>query len=66
LYSVYSAVGINDAANEAWSTAQLSVARAYFTATSLPDQGLALFAGGCNHDISIGVRILFVWAPFCC
>ena len=30
----------------AWSTAKLSVARFELSATSLPSQGLALFAGG--------------------
>ena len=30
----------------AWSTAALSVARSYLAATSLPNQGLAIFAGG--------------------
>ena len=29
-----------------WSTAKLSVARSELSATSLPSQGLALFAGG--------------------
>ncbi len=29
-----------------WSTAALSVARAYLAATSLPSAGLAFFAGG--------------------
>jgi hypothetical protein len=29
-----------------WSTAALSVARDYLAATSLPNQGLAIFAGG--------------------
>ena len=30
----------------AWTTAALSVARNYLAATSLPNQGLAIFAGG--------------------
>ena len=30
----------------AWTTAALSVARGYLAATSLPEQGLAIFAGG--------------------
>jgi hypothetical protein len=29
-----------------WSTAALSVARGRFFSTSLPNQGLAIFAGG--------------------
>ncbi len=44
-------VDIFDAHAGTWHTAQLSVARGYvvhddFSATSLPSQGLALFAGG--------------------
>ena len=40
------AAEINSAASGTWSTASLSVARSTFAATSLPGQGLALFAGG--------------------
>jgi hypothetical protein len=29
-----------------WTTADLSAARTYLVATSLPNQGLAIFAGG--------------------
>jgi hypothetical protein len=32
--------------SSAWTTAALSVARQYLAATSLPNQGLAIFAGG--------------------
>jgi hypothetical protein len=32
--------------SSAWSTTALSVARGYLAATSLPNQGLAIFAGG--------------------
>ena len=39
-------VDIFDGNTGAWSTAKLSVARAFLSATSLPSQGLALFAGG--------------------
>ena len=39
-------VDIFDANAGTWHTAQLSVARYYLSATSLPSQGLALFAGG--------------------
>ncbi len=39
-------VDIFDAKSGTWSTAKLSVARWGFSATSLPSQGLALFAGG--------------------
>jgi len=39
-------VDIFNASSGRWSTAVLSVARGYFAATSLPHQGLAIFAGG--------------------
>jgi hypothetical protein len=41
-----SAVDIFNAIIGKWSTAALSVARFDLAATSLPDQGLAIFAGG--------------------
>ncbi len=37
---------IFDGRSGRWSTAILTVARQYLAATSLPSQGLALFAGG--------------------
>jgi hypothetical protein len=44
---VYSkVVDIFDATTGNWSTAVLSEARYYLAATSLPNQGLAIFAGG--------------------
>ncbi len=39
-------VDIFDGNTGTWSTAKLSVARSGLSATSLPSQGLALFAGG--------------------
>jgi hypothetical protein len=39
-------VDIFDGSNGKWHTAQLSAARYDLSATSLPNQGLALFAGG--------------------
>ncbi len=39
-------VDIFNVTSGAWSTAALSVARGYLAATSLPSQGLAIFAGG--------------------
>jgi hypothetical protein len=39
-------VDIFDANAGTWHTAQLSLARSLLGATSLPSQGLALFAGG--------------------
>jgi hypothetical protein len=46
------AVDIFNVASGAWSTAALSVARMRFAATSLPNVGVAIFAGGtstCCH-----------------
>jgi len=40
------AVDIFDATSGRWTTAALSVARGGLAATSLPNQGLAVFAGG--------------------
>jgi hypothetical protein len=40
------AVDIFNATSGGWSTAALSVARYDLAATSLPNQGLAIFAGG--------------------
>ncbi len=40
------AVDIFNATSGRWTTAALSVARLYLAATSLPEQGLAIFAGG--------------------
>jgi hypothetical protein len=48
-YSGYfgtSIVYIFDGSSASWSTAVLSVARSGVAATSLPNQGLAFFAGG--------------------
>ncbi len=39
-------VDIFDGSSGRWSTAVLSVARSQLAATSLPNQGLAIFAGG--------------------
>jgi hypothetical protein len=44
--SASNTVDIFDAISGSWSTAQLSVARYVLAATSLPNQGLAIFAGG--------------------
>ncbi len=40
------AVDIFNATSGVWTTAALSVPRAVFAATSLPNEGLAIFAGG--------------------
>jgi hypothetical protein len=50
--SVNNAVDIFNVTSGAWSTAALSVGRLNLAATSLPNQGLAIFAGGygtCCH-----------------
>ncbi len=44
---------IFDANSGRWSTAALSVARHYLAATSLPNQGLAIFAGGASNAVDI-------------
>jgi hypothetical protein len=50
---VYStSVDIFNATSGTWSTAALSVARGNLAATSLPNHGVAIFAGGystCSH-----------------
>jgi hypothetical protein len=38
-----------------WSTAVLSVARNMLAATSLPNQGLAIFAGGASTLIDVNL-----------
>ena len=45
-YYFFNVVDIFDGSSGRWSTAVLSVARFYLAATSLPNQGLAIFAGG--------------------
>jgi hypothetical protein len=55
-------VDIFDATSGKWSTAALSVARDYLAAASLPNQGLAIFAGG-----SIGMFFVVTnEITFCC
>ena len=44
--TVSNVVDIFDGSSGRWSTAGLSVARYSLSATSLPNQGLAIFAGG--------------------
>ena len=43
---VFKTVDIFNATSGVWTTATLSVARTYLAATSLPNYGLAIFAGG--------------------
>ncbi len=49
--SYSSAVDIFDVSSGQWRTAALSVARSGLAATSLPNEGLAIFAGGGVVDI---------------
>ncbi len=44
-------VDIFNAISGSWSTAALSVARVDLAATSLPNQGLAIFAGGVGMHV---------------
>jgi len=50
------AVDIFDVSSGRWTTAALSVARYYLAATSLLNQGLAIFAGGYN-----GAHVYLFW-----
>ena len=43
---IVSSTDIFNARSGVWTTAALSVARYYLAATSLPNEGLAIFAGG--------------------
>ncbi len=60
------AVDIFHATTSLWSTAILSVGRGYFAATSLPDFGIAIFAGGgdCCSSASLNLSLLCVWVLF--
>jgi hypothetical protein len=52
----FSVVDIFNVTAGTWSTAALSQARDYLAATSLPDAGVAIFAGGgTSCDILFGV-----------
>jgi len=44
-------VDIFNARSGIWTTAALSVARYYVAATSLPNDGLAIFAGGYDGGV---------------
>jgi hypothetical protein len=46
--AIFDIVDIFDGKTWTWTTARLSVARAFLSATSLPSKGLAIFAGGVN------------------
>jgi hypothetical protein len=51
------AVDIFNVASGAWSAAALSVARVYHAATSLPNLGVAIFAGGNGTCCHVNFRI---------
>ena len=51
------AVDIFNATSGAWSTANLSVARIWLVATSLPNLGVAIFAGGDRTCFHVDFRI---------
>ncbi len=56
-------VDIFDATKGTWSTAALSVARYFLAATSLPNSGLAIFAGGYAsvlYEYTSGLMLLIV------
>jgi hypothetical protein len=48
-------VDIFDGGSGRWSTAALSVARGYLAATSLPNQGVAIFAGGTGYVNAVDI-----------
>ncbi len=52
----YNAVDIFNATAGTWTTANLSVARSELAATSLPNFGVAIFAGG-SYGTSYGVQL---------
>jgi hypothetical protein len=59
------AVDIFNTTTGQWSTAVLSVARAYLAATSLPDFGIAIFAGGGNgNSTSLDMSLVCVRMQF--
>ncbi len=49
--SAVDVVDVFDAGSGRWSTAALSMARYSLAATSLPSQGLAIFAGGTTDGL---------------
>jgi hypothetical protein len=58
------AVDIFNATSGTWSTAALSVARSALAATSLPNLGVAIFAGGgstCCHVFPVSLPVVLFW-----
>jgi hypothetical protein len=55
------AVDIFNVTSGAWSTSALSAARGFLAATSLPNLGVAIFAGGnstCSHVYFVTFRVV--------
>ncbi len=64
--SASNVVDIYNARSGVWTTAILSVPRRFLAATSLPNDGLAIFGGGdtsalCDNYVDIIVAGLFAW-----
>ncbi len=59
-------VDIFDASSRRWSAAVLSVARRSILATSLPNQGLVIFAGGFSSDDGVAVDVYASCPLGCC
>jgi hypothetical protein len=59
------AVDIFNVISGQWTTASLSVARSSLAATSLPNQGLAIFAGGFNGEFFPVDSACFVFWGMC-
>ncbi len=66
-----SIVDIYDVTDKSWSTAQLNEARSFLSATSMPNLGVVIFAGGRSEScyvvlgfftVHICVRGLFEWS----
>jgi hypothetical protein len=58
--SYSNAVDIFNVTSGLWSTANLSVARGYLAATSLPNVGVAMFAGGYSASF-----FMFIFVAAC-
>ena len=54
-------VDIFDVRSGVWTTAALSMARSFLAATSLPNDGVAMFAGG-KSAVFANVDVFHVWS----
>ena len=59
--NVFNTVDIFNATSGVWTTAALSVARVSLAATSLPNDGLAIFAGGQGASYVLMSVIVGAW-----